>query len=882
MSWRRFFRRERSDAELQAEIALHLEEEIAENVERGMDLGEARRQAYLKFGSPRRVREEVWRGNSAEWLESWWRELVYVLRRLRRAPGAVLAVVLSLGLGIAANVVVFSGVNKIVLQTPPVGQPETLMSVDSRDRYKRDNNSMDTVAFESMRRQAKSFSGVAGFTVFVQATLSGQGGPDRVWGQSATANYFDVIHIPMMLGRGFASSEEHAPVMVLGYGLWQSYFRGDSNVVGKTVSLSGKPFTIIGVARPGFHGMIQLINSDFWAPLSQQAILEAVPGRNGEQVQPVARLRPGVSRVQAQAEMDTIAQRLAVEFPVERKDLGLHIEKAGTFPAGVLVQMMALLGSVMAVALLVLCIAGSNVANLLLSRAMARHREMAVRIALGATRRQLMRPMLLESLVLSLGGGLFGVGASLLAMRALMVFHLPVDIPADLVLSVDTRVLVYAFLLSVATGLLCGLGPAFAATRPVVPSALKGESALEKPGRRWTMRNVLVVVQISACMVLLCTTGLYLHEMGKLAKEDPGFNSSGVRLLSIDPIHNGYKLEQVELLLKRIREGVTRMPGVRSAVWTDAVPLAMGTPVNDFHVSGVTEENHSQNTAVFRVDPGYFEMMGISRIAGRDFNGASVDGPKQMVVNELFAQQAIFKGRNVLGEHVSPHWPEGDQSSYEIVGVVKNSKAEQMGEQDMPIVYEELEQNVGTKWSTPPILGYALMVRYQGNGVEMATALRNEVHGIDPSLSVFNEKEMGEQVTDSLLIPRAESVVFGTFGLMGLVLAAVGLYSVMSYSVERRTREIGIRLALGATRGGVKGLVVRQGMMLSAVALFIGLPLALGASKIAAKMQYGISAYDTVSFILMPVFLLLVALIACWVPALRAARVDPQVALRHE
>ncbi len=236
----------------------------------------------------------------------------------------------------------------------------------------------------------------------------------------------------------------------------------------------------------------------------------------------------------------------------------------------------------------------------------------------------------------------------------------------------------------------------------------------------------------------------------------------------------------------------------------------------------------------------------------------------------------------MLGEHVTPNWPVGSQDSYEIVGVVKNTKAEQMDEQDMPIVYEELEQNVGERSPSPPIMGFGLMVRYQGNGAEMATALRNEVHVVDPSLSVFNEKEMGEQVTDSLLIPRAESVVFGTFGLMGLVLAAVGLYSVMSYSVERRTREIGIRLALGATRGGVQGLVVRQGMILSAVALLIGLPLALGASKFAAKMQYGIAAYDAVSFTLMPVFLLAVALVACWVPARRAARVDPQVALRHE
>ncbi len=334
-------KRKERDEEVRREMELHLENEIAENVERGMTPAEARRTAYVKFGNPQVVREEIWRGNSMERIEGWWREMVYVLRRLRRAPGAVLAVVLSLGLGIAANVVVFSGVNKIVLQTPPVGNLETLMSINSRNRFGQDNNQMNSNAFESMRRQAKSFSGVAGFTVFVQGTLSGQGGPERAWGQSATTNYFDVIQVPMMLGRGFASSEEHAQVIVLGYGLWQSYFRGDKEVVGKTISLSGKPFTIIGVARPGFHGMIQLIDSDFWVPLSQQAELEATPDRNGEWVNAVGRLRAGVSRAEAQAEMDTVAKRLTAEFPVARKDLRLHIEKAGTLPAEVVFQMTA-------------------------------------------------------------------------------------------------------------------------------------------------------------------------------------------------------------------------------------------------------------------------------------------------------------------------------------------------------------------------------------------------------------------------------------------------------------------------------------------------------------------------------------------------------------
>jgi len=355
-------------------------------------------------------------------------------------------------------------------------------------------------------------------------------------------------------------------------------------------------------------------------------------------------------------------------------------------------------------------------------------------------------------------------------------------------------------------------------------------------------------------------------------------------MLSIDPIHNGYRAEQVPLVLKRLHEAVTAMPQVTSAAWTDAVPLSLAMKGAKFHIAGqVASFEHDPRADVYDVEPGYFDTMGIQRIEGRDFNGAGPDAPKQMVVNEAFAH-LMFKGRRAVGEYLIPTVPPNVVSPnpdvYEIVGVVKNSKSALMSdEQNHPIVYEELEQNMGI---AAPLLGYSLMVHYEGNGAEVASALRNEVHSVDSSLGVFNEKEMADQVTDSLIIPRAESAIFGTFGFVGLLLATVGLYGVMSYSVQRRTQEMGIRLALGATRGGVQRLIVRQGMMLAMVALMIGLPLALGASKIAAGLQAGIAAYDAISFTLMPLFLATVALLACWIPARRAATVDPQTALRHE
>jgi predicted permease len=869
---------------LQQEIELYLEEEIEENIARGMGEDEARRRAHVKFGSVNRVREEVWRASSFLWIEQVWRDLRYVIRKLIAAPSSALTVMISLGVGIAANALIFSGVDKIALQGPPVGDPAKLMSVYPTDQHGQRAQLLHAEVFESLQGQLKSFSDVAAFTSHIQVALTGRGEPRRAWGQSVTQNYFDVVQVPMTLGRGFGRRDVYSPVIVLGYDLWRLYFNADDRVIGNTVFLSGKPFTVIGVAKPRFRGTLQMQVADFWIPLSQQASLGFLPGNDSELVNVIARFAPEADRATAQAELNAVSQRLAIAFPKEMQERELRCEQAGSLPAEAWVHIAAFVAAVMGIALLVLAIAVSNVTNLQLSRAMARHREMAIRIALGGTRWQLIQPMLLESLVLSLGGGVVGVGASVLAMHGLTYFHMPVDLPIDLTLNISTVVLWYAFGLSVVAGMLCGLGPALAATRPSVPNALKGESSLEKPGRRWAMRDVLVMVQIAATMVLLCTTSLYLHSLLKLTNGDTGLRMDDVRVLSIDPIHNGYKAEQVPLVLKRVLDGVMAMPQVASAAWTDYTPLSIGMKSKKFHHVGQTGNLELDPEAdVYDVGPGYFATMGIQQIEGRNFNGAGPNAAKQMIVNEAFAHQ-MFQNHRAVGQYLTPTLQKDASPqapvSYEIIGVVKNSKSTMMNfEENPPIVYEALEQNMGT---AAPLLGYSLMVHYQGNGAQMANALQAEVHSIDPSLAIFHQKEMSEQVMDSLIIPRAESTIFGVFGLAGLLLATVGLYGVMSYSVERRTKEMGIRLALGATTGEIRSLIVRYGIARTLIALAIGLPLALAASKVAASLQSGITAYDSISFTITPLFLILVALVACWIPALRASSTDPQTTLRHE
>jgi len=386
---------------------------------------------------------------------------------------------------------------------------------------------------------------------------------------------------------------------------------------------------------------------------------------------------------------------------------------------------------------------------------------------------------------------------------------------------------------------------------------------------------VLVVVQISLCLVLLCTTGLFLRSLQKSAGVDPGFRTSGVLMLSIDPAHNGYTLEQTSLLLRRLHDRAMEIPGVISAAWTDKVPLSFyGGQDGKFHKSGSKVNPDGEvHPQIYGVGEGFFATMGIPWVAGRDFTSTDPNAPRHAVVNERFVRM-VFGGGNVIGEHVT-----SDAKTYEIVGVVKDTKTTTIGEDDEPIAYLVLEQDMG---AAAPFMGFSLVVRYEGNPAELAGALHREIHAVDPALAIFAEKTMNEHLSEALFFPKAASTVFAIFGLTGLLLALVGLYGVMSYAVSSRTREIGIRLALGATQGGVQRLIVRQGMVLACVALGVGLPISLASSKVAAGVLYGIAPYDWVTFTGVPCFLAVVALIACWLAAHRAAAVEPQTVLRHE
>lgn len=805
----------------------------------------------------------------------WRQDLVLSLRRLYRSPGFVFAVVISIGLGIAANATIFSVVSTFLLRPPAVGDPATLMSVFTTQRGNCCGNNLSWPLYNDLRDQARSFSGITAFYPSMPASITGYTEPVRVWGGLAATNFFDVTQIRMALGRGFDRDEEQLQVVVLSHQLWQRRFGADSGILGKPVSISGHPFTVIGVTPASFRGL-DIYTSDFWVPLGNKELLMPKMGdrsRSNTWLEVAARLAPGVGSVQATAELNAIGQRLAQSYPEAEKDRGFQLGSAGSLPPDQKAGLTGFLVALSVVAFLVLCIACANVTNLLLAQAFSRQREMAVRLSLGARRSQLMRQILVENTVLALGGGIFGFVLCLWGTAALSAFHLPIPLPIDLTVAIDWKVLCYTFALSVATGLFVGLIPAWTASRPILAKALKGEQAFAYNERRWSLRNLLVLSQMFLSLVLLCVTGLFLRSLQRASEIDIGFRSRGILMMSVDPQLNGYSTTRATQFVEELQRRVDVLPGVTSAAFVDPVPLSMDGRWDDFHVEGSKSAKPDTVVDLALITDGYFKTMDISRLAGRDFEHESASSPRVAIVNETFVKQ-LFDGKTPIGQRVT-----GSGATYEIVGVMKDTKSRTLGEAPRPVLYRALAQDLGRD---PDFRGVSLLVRTDGNLAALEGSVRNEIHALDPTIAIFNVETMQEHLRDALFLPRLAGTLFGIFGITGLILTAVGLYGVMSYSVTRRTREIGIRLALGAQIGAVQRLVVRQGMMLTLIAIGLGVPCALALARFATSILYGVRPHDAVTFTAVPLFLMVVALLACWIPARRIAKVDPQIALRYQ
>ena len=867
-----------ADADFSAEIESHIAFHTDDLIRSGLGAAEARRQALIRLGGAEQTRQAHRERRTLPWLESLGRDLAYALRTLAKHRGATAIAILSIGLGIGANATIFSMVSRFVLRPAPMGDPTTLLALHTTFNQDQCCNQFPYPVYADLRDEAQSFSGVAAYDELVPASISGNGEPERVWGQAVTSNFFSVTQLPMVLGRGFAVDEENAQKIVLGAALWRRRFNADPAIVGKTITLSGHAYTVTGVVTPAFHGADQILYTEFWVPLGIVSQLAPnTPSESARQfhwLNVLARLKPGVTRAEARAELGTLAGRLAEANPATDKGNRFLFEQAGSLPPRDRDTVLIFFAALSVVVLLVLAIAGANVANLLFAQAAARQRDMAVRLALGASRARLQRQMLTESLFLGLGGGIVGILISIWATSALSSFRLPVPVPLDVSIDVDWRVLLYSFALSLLSGILLGLAPAWAAARPLLANALKGEDALARPGRRFTLRNCLVVAQIAMSVILLCATGLFLRSLQSASTMSIGFRTDNMLMMSFDPSVHGYSPERSVNFMRQLQTRVAALPGVVSAVVTDTAPLSGGNRSDGFRIPGSPDVASSYIDAdMFVATHGYFDTLGIPLIAGTDFGTESVTSPRVAIVNQAFVQQ-VLGGQDPIGTQVS-----GAGTVYRIIGVVGNVKSRTLGEETRPVLYRSMQQTVG---SDPSSMGYTLIVRTAGNPSTLVQSVRGQIYSLDRSMAIYNQETMAEHIQAAYFLPHLAAALFGTFGVIGLVLASVGLYGVMSFSVSRRTREIGIRMALGAQPGTVERLVLGQGMVLTLIALLLGWPAAWMLAKMASSFLYGIQPHDALTFALVPPFLALIALVASYIPARRAASIDPMQALRAE
>ena len=807
-------------------------------------------------------------------------DIRYGLRMIVKAPAFTALAMLALALGVCANTTIFSLVNGLLLRPlSGVKDPQTLAAIYTSDFSSGMYGASSYPDFIDYRNQADAFDSLAAYTSTTLNTTSDTD-PAPLRGVVVTGNYFQLLGVNARLGRTLQTSDEQAAnsqVIVISEGLWQRRYSSNSNVVGQTLSLDNKPYTIVGVLESSFRGLRLSAAPDFWLPMSTASDYVA-SGRDSRGIEIVGRLKPGVSVNDAQAQVTTIAARLAQAYP--ESNLGTLerpneprpvtvVEESRVGPGGDGVRRVSFL--LFAVVGLVLLIACANVANLLLARASVRRKEIAVRLAVGASRGRLVRQLLTESLLLALLGGAAGLLITQWTTRLLPKFF-PADVASGLDVSMDWRVLVFTLGVSVLTGVLFGLTPALQATRVSLLPSLKADAHTDVSKRhRISLRDALVISQLALSLVLLISAALFVRSLQTAVNFDPGFASQKLLMVSMETGTANLNEAQSEAFYQQTLERINSVPGVQAASLSSIVPLTGGGYRRKIYLEGYQpkpNEDTELNTNVVGLN--FFNTMGIPIVAGRDFNAQDREGsPRVVIVNEELARR--YYAGNAVGKRLQI----GSHTPYiEIIGVVRTAKYRDLREQPLPFVYIPVGQE--------PQSGMTLMVRTAGDPKLLAGVVRNEVRAVNKNVPVFAVETMGERIATQIAADRMIAVLLSIFGGGALLLAAIGIYGVVSYSVAQRTHEIGIRIALGAEQRDILKLIVGQGMVLVFVGAGIGLLLAFALTWALQSLLFGVSATDPLTFSVVLLVLIGVALLACYLPARRATKVDPLVALRYE
>jgi predicted permease len=873
------FRRRRLEDDLDAELRSHLEMAIELNLSKGMTAEDARREAFRGFGGVEQTKELYRDQRGLPMIETTLQDLRFGFRMLRRSPGFSILAILCLTLGIGANAAVFSWVEGILFRPyPAVTHQERLLALSGTAPGEARGTLISWPDFLDLQRSCTLFDAFF-VTKIMGTTLSIGDRAEVTTGSIVSANYFDALGVHPILGRGFEPGEDTGrnahPVTVISYQLWKGRFKGDPQIIGKTQRLSGVLHTIVGVMPEGFYGTFVGWAMQFWVPASMEESFEAggykLEDRGARWIESYVRLKPGVNLRQAQQEISAVAVRLESAYPDTNRGRGIRLWPLWQTPFNNAGTLLPTLEIMLIVVVFVLLIACANVGNLLLVRSFARRHEMTVRMAIGAGRGRLVKQLVTEGLVLSAFGAVGGLLVARWCRHALvLLFPARGGVTMHLPGEIDGRVLALSAGVCLLATLVVGVIPAIQTRKLDLAGALKADSAgvVGGAGRAW-VRSGLVLVQVSLSFVLLVGAGLLLQSLQRIRNSSPGFSTHGVLETVVPLVSAGYDAPRARSFQDELLERVKALPGVESAAFGRMTPLSYGsfseTPIA---VDGYQPPPEEQPIVQYNeVGPEYFATMGIPLVSGREFTRADDEKAALVaVVNEKMTAQ-YWRGRNPIGERVQVkgRW-------MQVVGVAKDSKYESVRETPKPFFYVPLRQNFSR--------GADLFIRTPLNPETMATALAREVHTLDPGLALYEVITLQEQVDRSTSPQMVALTLVGVLGGLALLLATIGLYGVMSYAVSQSTRELGLRMALGADASNLLRLVISRGLTLTAGGVLLGGVVALALTRLLGNLLYKVSPYDPLAFGSAFVVMTMAALAACFLPAWRATRTDPARALR--
>jgi macrolide transport system ATP-binding/permease protein len=871
--------RRRLEPDLDEELRSHLEMATEINLNKGMSPEDARREALRSFGGIEQTKELYRDRRGLPFLETAFQDLRFGLRMLRRDPGFSVLAILCLTLGIDANAAVFSWIEGILFRPyPAVSHQERLLALTGTARSEAGNTGLSWPDFIDLRRNCTLFDSFF-VSKITGTTLSIGDRAERATGSIVSNNYFDALGVHPILGRGFEPGEDSGrnahPVTIISYQLWKGRFNGDPQIIGKTQRLDGVMHTIVGVAPEGFYGTFVGWAMQFWVPASMEEVFEdggyKLEDRDARWIEAFARLKPGVTIEQAQHEVSSVAMRLEADYPTTNRGRSIKLWALWQTPFNNASTLLPTLEIMLAVVVFVLLIACANVGNLLLVRSFARRHEMTVRLAIGAGRGRIVKQLFTEALILSAFGAAGGLLVAHWCRHALvLLFPARGGVAMHLPGEIDWRVLLLSAAVCLLATLLLGLVPAMQTSKIDLAGALKADSAgvVGSRGRAW-VRSGLVVVQVSLSFVLLVGAGLLIQSLQKIRTSSPGFSTHGVMFTGVGLVSAAYDAQRAQNFQVQLIDRVKAMPGVESVVFARMTPLSYGSfSSTSIAVDGYDVPPEERPTVEYNeVGPDYFATMGIPLVSGREFTRADDErGALVAIVNETMAAQ-FWRGRNPIGERVQvkDRW-------MQVVGVAKDSKYRSVRETAKPFFYVPLRQNFS--------VSAALFIRTPLSPETVAVTLAREVHALDPSLAPYELITLQEQLDRSTSPQLVAVTLVSVLGALALLLAVIGLYGVMSYAVSQSTRELGLRMALGADPSNLVQLVLSRGLALTAGGALLGAAVALALTRLLGNLLYHVSPRDPLVFGAAFAVMTIAALAACFLPAWRATRTDPAEALR--